>query len=69
MDATNGTNMPDNESIGNEQHKAAGIPTLMITVKNEIAQSTNEQAIPTTGEIKMTLSELVQHSFPYARCS
>ncbi|CAF0719601.1 unnamed protein product [Rotaria sp. Silwood1] len=37
-----------NDSNGNEQRKPTNIPTLMITVKNEMAQSIREQAIPTT---------------------
>jgi hypothetical protein len=38
-----------NSFTDNEQRKASGVPTLMITVKNEMAQSVDEQTIPTTG--------------------
>ncbi len=36
----------------NEQRKPTNIPTLMITVKNEMAQSINEQTILNNGKFK-----------------
>jgi len=39
----------------NEQRKTTttSVPTLMITVKNEMAQPVNVQTIPTNGKIKI----------------
>ncbi|CAF3883315.1 unnamed protein product [Rotaria sp. Silwood2] len=48
MDPSSGRTKHENDSNGNEQRKASNAPTLMITVKNEMAQPIREQTIPTT---------------------
>ncbi len=53
MEHSNGTQKQENDLHANEQRKSTNVPTLMITVKNEMAQSTNTQTIPTNGKIKI----------------
>ncbi|CAF1117421.1 unnamed protein product [Adineta steineri] len=48
MELSSGTIKQENESTENDQRKSSGVPTLMITVKNEMAQPVHEQTIPTT---------------------
>lgn len=45
-----GTNPSDADPESAEQRKASAIPTLMITVKNDIVNATNEQTISTPGQ-------------------
>ncbi|CAF1344883.1 unnamed protein product [Rotaria magnacalcarata] len=47
IEVSGGKLKQEHESNGNEQRKT-NVPTLMITVKNEMAQSIREQTIPTT---------------------
>ncbi|CAF4391107.1 unnamed protein product [Rotaria socialis] len=47
IEVSGGKNKPEHESNRNEQRKT-NVPTLMITVKNEMAQPIREQTIPTT---------------------
>jgi hypothetical protein len=35
--------------LDNDQRKSTSVPTLMITVKNEMAQSTDEATAPSAG--------------------
>jgi hypothetical protein len=53
MELSSGIIKQDNDLNENEQRKTTNVPTLMITVKNEMAQSTNTQTIPTNGKIKI----------------
>ncbi|CAF1085586.1 unnamed protein product [Rotaria sordida] len=48
MELSNDRIKQANGSNGNEQRKPVNVPTLVITVKNEMAQPIREQAIPTT---------------------
>ena len=50
MEVSNGTVRAGDDEDANDQRKASGIPTLMITVKNEMAQTSHEQTIPTAGK-------------------
>ena len=51
MELSSGTIKQDSDLNGNEQRKATNVPTLMITVKNEMAQPTDQQTISTNGKI------------------
>jgi hypothetical protein len=51
MELSNSTVKQENGIHGNEQRKSSGVPTLVITVKNEMAQPIDEQTIPTAGKI------------------
>ena len=48
---SNGTFKDDHDQHGNEQRKSTSVPTLMITVKNEMAQGMNEQPTTTNGKL------------------
>jgi hypothetical protein len=52
MELSSGTIKQGGDCNGNEQRKATSVPTLMITVKNEMAHPIDEQTIPTNGKIK-----------------
>lgn len=43
----------------NEQRKSSSIPTLMITVKNEMARPMNEEITVTNGKIKSFFESLL----------
>lgn len=51
IEFSTGMSKQDNDPNENDQCKTSNIPTLMITVKNEIAQSANTPIIPTDGKI------------------
>jgi len=52
MELSSSTVKQENDINGNEQRKLSGVPTLVITVKNEMAQPIDEQTIPTAGKIR-----------------
>jgi hypothetical protein len=52
MELSSGIIKQENDLNGNEQRKTSNVPTLVITVKNEMAQPINEQTSPITGKIR-----------------
>jgi hypothetical protein len=71
MELSSGTIQQNNDINGNEKRKATSVPTLMITVKNEMAQSIDEQTIPTNGTFRIYLRyrELIDYYFRlYRNC-
>lgn len=56
MELSSGTIKQGDQLNGNEKRKGTSIPTLMITVKNEMAQPVDEQIIPITGKTRKELT-------------
>jgi hypothetical protein len=78
MELSSGTIKQENDISGHEQRKSSGVPTLMITVKNEMAHPIKEQTILTTGKniyfIRLLMKSLgttcsVKFSSRLAQCS
>ncbi|CAF3788101.1 unnamed protein product [Rotaria magnacalcarata] len=76
IEVSGGKLKQEHESNGNEQRKT-NVPTLMITVKNEMAQSIREQTIPTTerkyfqwiAEFHLTYLFVFSRSLPFGKTS
>ena len=64
MEVSDGKIKQEHAPNGNEQRKT-NAPTLMITVKNEMAQPIREQTIPTTGKIRIFLRDQLKKLIVY----
>jgi len=53
MELSSGRIKQENDNEQRKTTTTTSVPTLMITVKNEMAQPVNVQTIPTNGKIKI----------------
>ena len=56
MESSSGRVRQENGSNRNEQRKSANMPTLMITVKNEMAQAIHKKTVSKAGKNEMKQS-------------
>lgn len=61
VELSSGIIRQENDLNNNEQRKTSNIPTLMITVKNEMAHSVNIQTTSANGKIIHNLIMLIIH--------